>query len=164
VPVRETNFAKASREPSSTSANHADGGGHGENAFEDETDILSIDDLMTREADVIRNGFLRSQCGGWSTHLLPTDDVPISRSSPSTNGDADDSEPSGTVCPKGVLRCPDSSFASREIYDGCNFASCPRAHPDAGHLFPAWGSDGNIVCVDGTSPPSWTLGSIPQGD
>jgi hypothetical protein len=36
-PVRITNFAEAFREPSSSSANHADGGGHGENAFEDET-------------------------------------------------------------------------------------------------------------------------------
>ena len=115
---------------------------------------------MTREADVVRNGFLRSQCRGWPTHLLSTDDVPIWRSSPSTNGDADESEPSGTVCPKDVLTCLDGSFVSREIDDGCNFASCPdRAHPDAGHLFPVWGSDGNIVCVDDTSPPSWALGA-----
>jgi hypothetical protein len=45
------NFAEAFREPSSSSANHADGGGHGENAFEDDTDVLSVDDLMMREAD-----------------------------------------------------------------------------------------------------------------
>ena len=32
-PVRITNFAEAFREPSSSSASHADGGGHGENAF-----------------------------------------------------------------------------------------------------------------------------------
>ena len=87
----------------------------------------------------------------------PTDDVPISRSSPSTNGDADESEPSGTVCPKDSLRFPDGSFVSREIDDGCNFASCPdRAHAGAGHFFPVWGSGGNIVCVDDTSPPSWS--------
>jgi hypothetical protein len=90
----------------------------------------------------------------------PTDDVPISRSSPSTNGDADESEPSGTVCPKDSLRFPDGSFVSREIDDGCNFASCPdRAHAGAGHFFPVWGSGGNIVCVDGASPPSWALGA-----
>jgi hypothetical protein len=167
-PVRITNFAEAFREPSSSSASHAGGGGHGENAFVDETDVSTVDDLMMREAD------------GTSPHLTesyatasyvanvedgprtssPKDDVPISRSSPSTNGDVDESEPSGTVCPKDSLRCPDGSFVSREIDDGCNFASCPdRAHPNAGHFFPVWGFRGNIVCVNDASPPGWALGA-----
>jgi hypothetical protein len=131
-------------------------------------DVLSVDDLMMREAD------------GTSPHLTesyatasyvanvedgphtssPTDNFPISRSSPSTNGDADELKPSGTVCPKDSLRCPDGLFVLREIDDGCNFASCPdRAHPGAGHFFSVWGSGGNIVCVDGASPPSWALGA-----
>jgi hypothetical protein len=97
-PVRITNFAKAFCEPLSSSANHADGGGHGENAFVDETDVLSVDDPMTREADgnsphltesYTTASYIANVEDGPHTSS-PTDDVLGSRSSPSTNGDADD--------------------------------------------------------------------------
>ena len=113
-------------------------------------DVLSVDDLMMRG----------SQCGGWSTHLLPhgrRSDLEIlpnplmgTRMNRSLRAQSVRKTPSGFPMAR--------SYRGKD--DGCNFASCPdRAHAGAGHFFPVWGSGGNIVCVDGASPPSWALGA-----
>ncbi|KAL3822931.1 hypothetical protein ACHAXA_011646 [Cyclostephanos tholiformis] len=155
-PVRVMNSAEAFREH------------HGEDAFVDETEVLGVDDSMTRGINGVPPHMTESYAtasyvanvedGPYAS--FPTDDVPILGSSPSTNADADESEPSGTVCPGDVRTCPDGSFVSREVDNECNFAPClDRADPNAGHFYPVWESSGIVVCVDGASPPSWASGN-----
>jgi hypothetical protein len=147
-PVGITNLAEAFREH------------HGEDAFIDETEVLEIDDSMTRGNDVDPPHLTESYAT--ASYLdnvedgphasFPTGGIPMSKS--------DESEPSGTICPGDVRTCPDGSYVSREIGNECNFAPClDRANTDTGHFYPVWESSGIVICVDGASPPSWASGA-----
>ena len=70
-----------------------------------------------------------------------------------------ESGPSGKICTADVNECPDGSFVSRDVEDGCKFAPCrDEVNSDAGLFFPVWGTGGAIGCVVGTAP-SWATGA-----
>jgi hypothetical protein len=161
-PVRITNFAEAFREPSSSSANHADGGGHGENSFEDETDVLSVDDLMMREADGTSPHLTESTAT--ASYVANVEDGPHTQT---TFRSRDPPHPLMATRMNWSLRAQSVQMTSSCVpmarsYQRQSMTDATLHHvrtepiPATGIYFPVWGSGGNIVCIDDTSPPSWS--------
>jgi len=152
-PVRITNFAEAFREPSSSSANHADGGAHGENAFEDDTDVLSVDNLMMREADGTSPHLTESYAT--ASYVANVEDGPHTQT---TFRSRDPPHPLMATRMNWSLRAQSVQMTSSCVpmarsYQRQSMTDATLHHvrtepiPATGIYFPVWGSGGNIVCV-----------------